>query len=134
MGVAVNHNNGQQPLFYEDALDAIEKAIASSGKTKKEIAAIIYPGRQPETAKSLLSRALTSENTDVHLSMEMILTILKETRADDFIFFLCDEFGFERPIKKDKESFKKEVKGDLKNIMENLKHLTRKVEALENEK
>lgn len=123
--------NGQQPLFYEDALDAVEKAIASTGKTKKELASIIYPGRQIETAKSLFSRALSSENTDVNLSVEMLLTIMKETRPDDFIFYLCDEFGFDRPIRKDKESFKREVRTDLKELVNRVKILSRQVEALE---
>lgn len=109
-------DNGQQPLFYEDIYDAIEKAIASSGKTKKEIASILYPGRKIETATSLLSRALTPENTDVNLNIEMILTILKETRPDDFIAYLCDEFGFERPIRKDKERFEKVIKKQVKGI------------------
>lgn len=127
-------DNGQQPLFYEDAYDAIEKAIAASGKTKKELAAVLYPGRQIETAKSLLTRALTPENTDVHLSIEMLLTILRETRSDDFIYFLCDEFGFERPQRKDKESFKRDVKQDLKALIDQVKNLSRKVDVMENGK
>lgn len=74
--------------------------MAATGKSKKEIAGIIYPGRKIETATSLLSRALTPENTDVNLNIEMIETIMTNTRADDFIFYLCDKFGFERPKRK----------------------------------
>jgi hypothetical protein len=124
-------DNGQQPLFYEDAYDAIEKAIASSGKTKKDLASIIYPGRKIETAMSLLTRALTPENTDVNLNLEMILTILRETRPDDFLYFLCDEFGFDRPVKKNKETFEKEIKKQVKGLQEQLVSLVRQLGHME---
>ena len=127
-------NNGQQPLFYEDIYDAIEKAIGVSGKTKKELAMILYPGRQIDTAKSLLSRALSPENTDVHLSIEMLITLLKETRSDDFIYYLCDEFGFERPHKKDTASFEREIKNQVKGLKEQLNTIARGLEQMERTK
>ena len=124
-------DNGQSNLFYEDFYDAIDKAIASSGRTKKELACILYPGRQIETAKSLLTRALSPENTDVHLSIEALLTIMKETRPEDVIHFLCDEFGFERPMKRGRESFERELKGRVKHISDDLKIVVRRLQHLE---
>lgn len=124
-------DNGQQPLFYEDPYDALEKAIAASGKTKKELAGIVYPGRQIETAKSLLSRALSPENTDVNLSIETLLTLLKETRPDDFLFWLCDYFGFERPLRKDKETFEQGIKNGIKVMQVQLESLTKQLHQLE---
>ena len=118
-------------LFYKDIYDAIERAIVISGKSRKEIASVVYPKRRPETARSLLSRALTPENTDVHLSIEMLLAIIKETRPDDFIFYLCDEFGFERPSKKDKTTFEKEVKCQMKTIQEQINSLVRELKNME---
>lgn len=126
--------NGQQPLFYDDGYDALEKSIAAAGKTKKEVAAEIYPGRQIETAKSLLSRAMTPENTDVHLNLEMILTIMKLTRPDDFIFYLCDTFSFDRPAKKDRRNLERQITGEMRNIQDQLKVLVRQVQALERTK
>jgi hypothetical protein len=99
----------QQSLFYDSPYDAIEKAIIVSGKSKKEIACILYPGRQIETAKSLLSRALCPDNTDVRLSIESLLSLMQETRPHDIIYFLCDEFGFERPEKKQDSTPEKEL-------------------------
>lgn len=128
--------NNQTPLFYDGILDAINKAVNGNpkGLSLKQIAMELWPARNPDTARSVLSRTL-NEETDVHLNPQELLLLMKIIeRPEDIIFFLCDEFGFDRPMKKDKESFKKEVKGDLKNIMENLKHLSRKVEALENNK
>lgn len=124
----------QGKLFYEGIYDAIESGISASGRTRKELASIIYPGRQIETAQSILTRALSPENTDVHFSIEALLTILRETRADDFIYFLCDEFSFERPQRKDKETFKREMKQDMKSLTELVKQLTKKVDSLENTK
>lgn len=127
-------DNGQQPLFYEDVYDAIEKAIASAGKTKKEIASVIYPGRRIETAMSLLTRALSPENTDVNLNAEMLLTIMRECRPNDVINFLCDEFGFERPSKKDKTSFEKEVKSQVKNIQDQVSALMHQLKVMDKSK
>lgn len=100
----------QQSMFYDDAYDALVKGIAVSGKSRKELACIVYPGRKPETASSLLSRALSPENTDAHISIENLLTILRETRPNDFIYFLCDEFGFNRPEKKSTLTPEQELK------------------------
>ncbi|HDK41278.1 MAG TPA: hypothetical protein ENH31_02875 [Nitrospirae bacterium] len=124
-------DHGQRPLFYEDFYDALEQSLSASGKTKKEIAAILYPGRTIETAKSLLSRALTPENTDVNLSVEALLTIMKETSADDIIYFLCDEFGFERPARKDKSTFEREVKGQVRDIQERIGAVLQELKRME---
>jgi len=121
----------QVPLFYDDAYDALERAIAASGKTKKEIAAACYPGRSIETAKSLLSRALSPENNDVHLCICTILTIMRETRPDDFIHYLCDEFGFERPIRKERKQFEKTVKEGMKAIQDQFRSLAREISQME---
>jgi len=124
-------DNGQQPLFYEDPYDALNKSVASSGKTKKDIASIVYPGRKIETAMSLLTRAMTPENTDVNLNIEMLFTIMRETRPDDFLYFLCDEFGFERPARKEKEKFEREIKKQVKNLHDQVGSLMKQISQME---
>lgn len=96
-------------LFYDGPYDALQKSIATSGKPQKEIACHLYPGRDISTAKSLLSRAMSPENMDVHLSVEKIEAIMDETRPDDFIFYLCDKYGFERPSRKTKKDIRREI-------------------------
>lgn len=113
--------------FYESAYDALEKSIAISGKTRKAIAEAVYPGRQIETAKSLLSRALSPENNDVHVNLENLQVIIKETRPDDFIFWMCDLYGFERPEKKTSDKLKKEMAADVKEIHDQLNQILRKM-------
>jgi hypothetical protein len=113
--------------FYESAYDALEKSIAISGKTRKAIAEAVYPGRQIETAKSLLSRALSPENNDVHVNLENLQVIIRETRPDDFIFWLCDEFGFDRPEKKTSDKIKREMVADVKNIHDQLNQILKKL-------
>lgn len=124
-------DNGQEYLFFEDIYDALEKSIAASGKSKKDIAAKVYPGRKIETAMSLLSRAMTPENTDVNLNMEMLRVILYETSPDHFINCLCDEFGFERPVKKDKDTFEKSIKKQVKGLQDQLVSLARQLNQME---
>jgi hypothetical protein len=65
---------------YEDAYDALNQSMAETGRTRKEVASRIYPGRKIETALSLFSRAMSPENTDVNLSQEMVKTVLECTR------------------------------------------------------
>ena len=117
--------------IYDSPYEAIEKSIASSGKTKKEIASILYPGSDLNTAKSLFSRALNPENRDVNLSIENILAIMKETRPEDFLYFLCDQFGFERPARRTKESFKCEIQLHLKAIKEEMQIIGARIEKIE---
>lgn len=121
-----------ESLFYDGPYDAFEKSIAYSGKTKKSIAAVIYPGRQPDTAKSLLSRAMSSENTDVHLNVENVLTLMKETRPDDFLYFLCDTFGFERPKRKTSDRIRQDIAAEVREINHKLGALLRQLPESEN--
>jgi hypothetical protein len=120
-------------LFYDGPYDALEKAIAQSGKPKKAIACAIYPGRQPDTAKSLLSRALTPDNTDVRISVENLIVILKETRPEDFIYYLCDEFGFERPVKKTKKDIHLAIYEELEEIKKKIEIVSKKIPGLDND-
>lgn len=113
--------------FYESAYDALEKSIAISGKPRKAIAEAVYPGRQLETAKSLLSRALSPENNDVHINLENLQVIIKETRPDDFLFWLCDEYGFNRPEKKTSDKLKKELAEEVKDINQRLNQLLKQI-------
>ncbi|MFA5284518.1 MAG: hypothetical protein WC347_02865 [Smithellaceae bacterium] len=122
-----------QFLFYDSLEDALEKAIIASGKTKKEIASVLYPDCQIETAKSRLSRALSPEHADVNISIGHMKAIMNETRPDDIINFLCDEFGFERPIKKTSEKIKKNIQAEISEINSRLKILVRQLPALEDD-
>jgi len=115
---------------YTSAHDALRRSIIVSGVPQKEIASILWPRTQKiDTAKSLLSRALSPE-TDVKLNLEQILTIMRETRPEDFIYFLCDQFGFDRPKRKTKEDIRKEVEDEVKNINSTLSILLKKVSLL----
>jgi hypothetical protein len=120
-------------LFYEGPQDALQKSIASSGKPQKQIACAVYPGRQPETAKSLLSRGLSPENTDVRINIENLLTIMRETRPEDFIYYLCDEFGFERPLRKQKADIKKQLASEIQGLNKRLAVLMKCLPAITDE-
>jgi len=114
-------------LFYESIYDALEKGIIFSGKTKKDIATILYPGCLLETAKSRLSRALSPEHTDVNISAENIQTIMKETRPDDVIYYLCDLFNFERPAKKTSDRIRQDIASEVIEINRRLGVLIRQL-------
>lgn len=87
-------------MGYESGYQALDQGIIETGTKKTYLARLIYPGLPLNTAQGKFSRAMNPENEDVHLNLEMIETILDNTRADDFIFYLCDKHGFERPKRK----------------------------------
>lgn len=129
-------NNGQSPLFYEGILDAINKSVNGNpkGLSIKQIAMDLWPSRNPDTARSVLSRTL-NEETDVHLNPQELVHLMKITEAPEhFIFFLCDEFGFERPSKKDKTTFEREIKSQVKTIQEQINTLMRELKQMESYK
>lgn len=115
---------------YEDAYDALNQAIAETGRSRKEIAARVYPGRKIETAHSLLSRALSPENTDVHLTQEMVETIMEASRPDDYIFYLCDKFGFDRPARKP-AALEADIRMSMQDMQRQMAELLKKVKRME---
>ena len=92
------------PLYYDDIFEALDIQIMQSGLSKKELAAMIWPGRRIETAKSLFSRATNPENTDVHLFVEHLVALMDQIGADHIINFLCDRYFFQRPAKRDPQA------------------------------
>lgn len=126
----------QYPLFYEGIMDALNKMVNGNpkGLSLKQIAMTLWPSRNSDTARSVFSRTL-NEETDVHLNPEEVVRTMHIADAPEhIIYFLCDEFGFERPLRKDKESFKRDVKSELKGVMNQLRIITKKIESLENGK
>ncbi len=88
---------GQGKLFFDDPYETLTYTISTSGKTFKEVAAKVFPGSANlDTAKNKLSRALTADNTDVPLKIEIILAILDETTPEHFINFLTDRYRWSR--------------------------------------
>ena len=123
-------SNGRQ---FDDAYDALNQSIAETGRTRKEIAARLYPGRKIETAMSLFTRKMTPENTDVHLTEEDVEAIMEATRPDDYIFHLCDKFGFERPVRK-KAALEADIRLTLQTMTRQMTEVMKKMQELEDEK
>ena len=118
---------------YEDEYDAINTAIAATGRSKKELAALLYPGRKLSTAESLFSRLLSPESTDVNLTVAQEKAIMRATRPEDVIYQLCDEFGFDRPARK-KAALETEIRLSMMNMQKQMLEMMQKLEKLEKEK
>ncbi len=122
--------NDQQPLFYEDAYDALIKAIAVSGKSRKSISMSVWPGKKEEQAQSMLTRALSPEG-DVKLNLDNIEAILNEIDPVHYIYYLCDRHGFERPSRKDKKAFEKSINEKVEGLAKQMNVLLKEVKTLE---
>lgn len=130
-------DNGQVPMFYEDIIDAILKMVNGNpkGLSIKQIAADLWPARNPDTARSALSRALNPENHDVQLNPEELDKTMEITEAPQHvIFYLCDKYGFERPAKKDKKTFQKEIKDKVSDLSSQVQALMKQIKTFENVK
>ena len=124
----------QTLLFYEDIMDAIIKMVNGNpkGLSIKQIAMDLWPSRNPDTARAAFSRALNEENNDVNLNPpELVKTMHITSRPEDIIYFLCDEFGFERPARKDKSTFEREVKGQVRDIQERIGAVLQELKRME---
>lgn len=114
------------PTYYDDIYEALDLQVLRGGKPKKELAATLYPGRQIETAKSLFSRALSPENTDVHLSIEKLIALMDQIGAEHVINFLCDRYFFQRPKKRAVQAIALDKKYQFENLLN-------QVDAIESE-
>jgi hypothetical protein len=125
-----NGNGFRFPLFYEDVYDALNRTVTANpkGLSMKQIAADTWPARNPDTARSVLSRAINPESHDHNLAPDEMVRIMRVTEVPEHvIFFLCDEFGFDRPARKDKTTFERAVKSQLKNIQDQVSVLMREM-------
>jgi len=129
-----NGSKGQQHLYYDDIYDAINKMVHGNpeGLSIKQIAMTLWPARADDTARNVLSRALNPNENDVNLKPEELDKAMDICKAPEhIIFYFCDKYGFERPQKKDPASFKREVKTQLKNVQDELRHIARKLENIQ---
>ena len=127
----------QIPLFYEDIMDAINRMVNANpnGLSMKQIAMDLWPACNPDTARSLLSRAITPESHDHNLNPEELNKVMEISGAPEHvIFYFCDKFGFERPRVKAPDSFEKDIKADLKTMTQMMKALVQKVDVMEKKK
>jgi hypothetical protein len=125
---------GQICMFYEDVMDAINKMVNANpkGLSIKQIAMELWPSRNPDTARSAFSRGINPENNDVNLNPEELDKAMEITGAPEhIIYYLCDKYSFERPAKKDKARFEKEIKQQLKGVQDQLISISRQVNQLE---
>ena len=113
---------------FEDIYDAINTDLAVSRTPRKEMAIILWPGRRPETAMGLFSRAMTPDNTDVHLSIEHLIAIIKHTGGQHTLYYLCDFAKFERPIKKSNETMREEVRREMQDLLIELRRVAKKID------
>lgn len=120
----------KQPIYYDDVYEAVDLQILQSGLSKKELAAHLWPGRSIETAKSLFSRAISPENTDVHLRVEHLIALMDQMGADHIINFLCDRYFFQRPEKRDPQAAELDKQEQMNQLVRQLEQMTVRMKGL----
>jgi predicted ribosome quality control (RQC) complex YloA/Tae2 family protein len=120
-------------MFYEDIYDALRKTVDTNprGLKIKTIACEIWPAKHPDTARSELSRSLNPEDRNANLRPEEIVRLMEVCGPEHVLYYLCDRFIYERTMKKNKAGFEREMKSELKQLLDGVMHLGRKIEDLE---
>lgn len=122
------------PPYYDDIYEAIDLQIMVSGKSKKELAAVLYPGRQIETAKSLFSRAMSPEHTEVNLNIEKLMALLDQAGAEHVINYLCDRYFFQRPQKRAIEAAHLEENEKIDSLIRQFESISMQMKRLRRDK
>ena len=86
----------QNKLFYDDEFDALQAMVGASGKSKKELAAYLFPHLKPESAYARLTACLNPEK-DERLSFGQIIAAMKFCGSYAPLMFACDETLHDRP-------------------------------------
>ena len=118
---------------HEDIYSAINADLAESRTTRKEMACTLYPGRKPETAMGIFSRAMTADSTDVHLSVVQLRCIIQKTGGQNIIAYLCDDAGYDQPAKKSKAGIREEIRAEMQNMLLSMTALARRMETVKEE-
>lgn len=89
----------QQPLFFENVLEALKFAVQCIGKPK-DVGARIFPHKEdPEAAGRMLSDCL-NEHRNNRLDPEQLILLLrlaKEKGCHAGIEYICQAAGYSRP-------------------------------------
>jgi len=86
-------------LFYDDEFDAIQTAIAESGKSFKEVANHMFPDMKPESAYARLKSCCSSIG-DQRLSFGQVIRLMRFCGSYDPLMHACDETLHARPDRK----------------------------------
>lgn len=119
--------------IYESAEEATAAAIGSSGKTFKAVAMELWPApaRKPATAYARLKKCL-NEDGDEHLTADEHMAIARITDQFHCLHYLCNEAGFERPRRMNREQQTADMQTQILGQMEQLRRKFDKLEALQN--
>lgn len=85
--------------FYDDEFDALNRMIAGSTRSFKEVAAYLYPHLKPESAYARLKACVNPEK-DERLTFGQILAAMKFCGRYDPLMYACDETLHARPDRK----------------------------------
>lgn len=120
-------------LIYDGIMDALNRMVWANpkGMSMKEIGIKLYPSKVPDTARNTLSRAISEEYGDVNLDPEELIKTMEITEAPEhIIYFMCDHFGFERPPRKNKNTFEKQIEQQFQSVLSQVGQIGRLIEGL----
>lgn len=120
-------------LIYDGIMDALNRMVRANptGMSMKAIGIKLYPSKVPDTARNTLSRAISEEYGDVNLNPEELVKTMEICNAPEhIIYFMCDHFGFERPPRKNKGSFEKQIEQQFQSVLTQVGHIGHLIEGL----
>lgn len=88
--------------LYDDEYDALNRMVANSSKTAKELAVYLFPHLKMDSAYARLKACLNPEKDD-KLSFGQIIAAMRFCGTADPLYFMCDETLHARPDRKSAE-------------------------------
>lgn len=85
--------------LYEDEYDALNRMVANSSKSAKELAVYLFPHLKMDSAYARLKACLNPEKED-KLSLGQVIAAMRFCGTYDPLQFICDETLHTRPERK----------------------------------
>lgn len=85
--------------IFDDEFDALQQAIAASGKTVKDVATHLFPHLRGESAYARLKACINADR-DERLTMSQVVLLMRYTGQYQPLHFMCDETFHARPDRK----------------------------------
>lgn len=89
--------NQQVMPFFESAEAATKHAIQVSGKTVKQVAAMLWPGKTVDAAQTRLANCL-NESREEKLTADEHCRIADCCDSYEFLYYLCHRLNHSRPV------------------------------------
>lgn len=124
--------NQQSMPFFESAEAATKHAIQASGKTVKQVASHLWPGKSVDAAQTRLANCL-NDSREEKLTADEHASIAVFCNSFEFLHYLCHRLNHSQPVKQTPEDQAAQVQAAIVETAGQMKVLLGRFETLQNQ-